>query len=296
MSSSTTTCRAAEGSSSPKRAHGQVSSSCTVTSSTKSMSRSRSRAATRSSTSRRTRTFAMASTTLDVTSSRTPSQRPSCSRRCERRRPPHRVRVDRLDLRRARGLPYTRDVPLPGADVALRRLEAGGRGSHPGVCTRVRLRRGDLPLRLDPRRALHARARLRLLPQPPQGSVAPARARRRSAGEVVSLRRRLRLGDEARDGTTAPSRDGHGLQPRHRRDHRGRRLDRDDHRPPRRHARDRVHRRRPRVGRRQPAHPPRLRAHSLAGLATNVVHSRGNRTDGRLARAEPDLLDERPAA
>ena len=61
----------------------------------------------------------------------------------------------------------------------------------------------DLSLRLDPRRALHARPRLRLLSKPARGSVAPARARRRSTGEVVPLRRRLRLGDDARDGTVS---------------------------------------------------------------------------------------------
>ena len=79
------------------------------------------------------------------------------------------------------------------------------------------------------------------------------------------------------------------LQPRDRRDHRGRRLDRDDHGAPRRLTRARVHGRHPRMARRQPTDPPRLRADSLARLATDVAHSGRDQTDGRLARAEPDL-------
>ena len=147
-----------------------------------------------------------------------------------RRRHTHRVRLHRLGLRGARGVPHARDVPVPGADVALRRLEARGGRADPGLRARVRLRGDRLSLRLDPRRALHARARLRLLPEPAAGSRAPAGPRKRPPGEVVPLRRRLHLGDDARDRPAA--RAGHGgcLQPRNRRDHRGRRLDRDDHR------------------------------------------------------------------
>ena len=40
----------------------------------------------------------------------------------------HRLLVHRLGLRRARGVPHTGDVPVPGADVALRRVEARGEG------------------------------------------------------------------------------------------------------------------------------------------------------------------------
>ena len=58
-----------------------------------------------------------------------------------RRRHAHRVLLHRLGLRRARGVPHARDVPVPGADVALRRLEARGRRADPGLRARVRLRR-----------------------------------------------------------------------------------------------------------------------------------------------------------
>ena len=49
------------------------------------------------------------------------------------RRAAHRVLLDRLDLRRAERLPDAGGRAVPGADVALRRLEAGRRGADPGL-------------------------------------------------------------------------------------------------------------------------------------------------------------------
>ena len=86
--------------------------------------------------------------------------------------------------------PTPEDVPVPGADVALRRLEARGRGADPGLRARVRLHGGRLPLRLDPRRALHARPRLRLLPR-------AARATRRGCACSATAARRSRTSTSA---------------------------------------------------------------------------------------------------
>ena len=95
-----------------------------------------------------------------------------------------RVLLDRLGLRRARGLPHPRGRALPGPDLALRRVEARRRGADRGLRRRLRLHRADLPLRLDPRRALHARARLRLLSArssaTPRACACSATAARRS--------------------------------------------------------------------------------------------------------------------
>ena len=62
--------------------------------------------------------------------------------------------------------PTPENAPFPDPDVALRRLEAGRRGADSGLLRGLRLPGLHLPLRLDPRRALHARPRLRLLPEP----------------------------------------------------------------------------------------------------------------------------------
>ena len=54
---------------------------------------------------------------------------------------------------------------VPGPDLALRRVEARRRGADQAYCEGFGFAGLDLPLRLDPRRALHPRARLRFLPQ-----------------------------------------------------------------------------------------------------------------------------------
>ena len=98
-----------------------------------------------------------------------------------------RVLLDRLGLRRARGLPDARGRALPGPDLALRGLEARGRGADRRLLPRLRLHRRRLPLRLGPRRALHARARVRLLPRAARRPDAAARARRRPPAQKSYL-------------------------------------------------------------------------------------------------------------
>ena len=66
--------------------------------------------------------------------------------------------VDGLRLRRGRGHPDAGRRAVPGPDVALRRVEARRRGADRRVRRRLRLQRLHLPIRLDPRRALHATA------------------------------------------------------------------------------------------------------------------------------------------
>ena len=48
-----------------------------------------------------------------------------------------RLRVDRLGLRRAGGLPDAGDLPVPGPDLALRRVEARRRGADRGLLPRA---------------------------------------------------------------------------------------------------------------------------------------------------------------
>ena len=151
------------------------------------------------------------------------------------RRPADRVLVDRLDLRRAGGLSDARRRAVPGADLALRRLEAGGRGADPGLLRGLRLPGLHLPLRVDPRRALHPRPRLRLLPEAcariPASSASSATAG--SASRTSTCRTASTRCCSALEKATRP---GQHLQPRHRRVLRGQRLDRLDHRAPRRLA------------------------------------------------------------
>ena len=127
--------------------------------------------------------------------------------------------------------PTPEDAPVPGADLALRRLQARGRGADPAPTahgfgfTGVRL-----PLRLDPRRALHARPRLRLLPGAAAGS-------RRACACSATAASASRTSTSATASTAITARDR-----RHRRAgllqvynlgtdeiDRGRRLDRGDH-------------------------------------------------------------------
>ena len=121
--------------------------------------------------------------------------------------------------------PTPEDAPFPRPDVALRRLQARRRGADRGLRERLRVHGRDLPLRLDPRRALHARARLRLLPRAASatraGSSCSATAARRSptctsgTASTAMLTRRATPPRRAR----RPH-----LQPRHRRDGRRRRV------------------------------------------------------------------------
>ncbi len=93
------------------------------------------------------------------------------------RRSPDRVCLDRIDLRRSHSDPDTGERAVPGADVSLRRLEARGRGTDPGVLRGLWLSGVDLPVRVDPRRALHPRTRLRLLQELRDDPTRLARAR-----------------------------------------------------------------------------------------------------------------------
>ena len=124
-----------------------------------------SRVATGSFTSRPTPTCVGASSIPGVTCDRTRLRPQPSWRRCEPRGEPDRVLLDGLGVRRTGGLPDPRGRALPGPDLALCGLEARGRGPDRGLRRRVWLHRADLPLCLDPRRALHARPRVRLLPR-----------------------------------------------------------------------------------------------------------------------------------
>ena len=87
--------------------------------------------------------------------------------------------------------PDARGLPLPGADLALRRVEARGRGDDPGLLRGIRLQRHDAALRLDHGRALHPRPPLRLLARAAREPGVAPRAGRRPPAQVLSLRRRL---------------------------------------------------------------------------------------------------------
>ena len=129
--------------------------------------------------------------------------------------------------------PTPEDAPFPGPDVALRRVEAGRRGADPGLLRRLRLSGLHLPLRLDPRRALHARPRVRFLPEPARRT----RRELRVLGNGQQRKSYLYVQDCIDAMLTARSSSAHGqgqhLQPRHRRVLPGERLDRLDHRAPR---------------------------------------------------------------
>ncbi len=123
---------------------------------------------------------------------------------------PDRVLLDRLGLRRARGVPHARGRAVPGPDLALRRLQARRRGPDRGIRRRLRLHRRDLPLRLDPRRALHPRARRSTSTARCKRDPTRLRgARRRPPGEVLPVRRGLPRRDAASPPsatTTSPAR------------------------------------------------------------------------------------------
>ena len=186
-------------------------------------------------------------------------------------------------------VPDARDAPVPGADVALRRLEARGRGADPGLRARVRLHRrsssaSSRSSASATRTATSSTSTARCGSDPD----APARARRRPPGEVVPLRRRLRLGDDARDRprTLEPGTvDVYNLGT-------DETIVVDDSiatitahlgvTPELEYTGGRA-----RLARRQPADPPRLRAHPGARLAADADDSRGDHAHARLARAEP---------
>ena len=155
----------------------------------------------------------------------------------------HRLLLHRLGLRRAGGVPHARDVPVPGADLALRRLEARGGRAHPGLRARVRLRRGSS---FASSRSSASATRTDTS-STSVGACAQDPSRLRVLGDGRQEKSYLYVGDCISAMTLAIDRQlepgtVEGLQPRNRRDDRRRRLDRDDHGAARRHARARVHR------------------------------------------------------
>ena len=101
-------------------------------------------------------------------------------------------------------------------DLALRRVEARRRRADRGLLRGLRLRGLHLPLRVDPRRALHARPRLRLLQaasaaiRPGCGCSATASSgsrtsTSRTASTRCSWRWRRRAGQGQRSSTSAPT-------------------------------------------------------------------------------------------
>ncbi len=91
--------------------------------------------------------------------------------------------------------PTPEDAPFPIQTSLYAASKLAGEGMIAAYAHGYGVHGSRLSLRLDPRRALHARARLRLLPRLEARPDAPARARRRPSGEVVSLRAGLRLRD-----------------------------------------------------------------------------------------------------
>ena len=200
-------------------------------------------------------------------------------------------------------IPTPEDAPFPVQTSLYGASKAPARDSSPAYAEGFGLDRHRLPLRVDPRRALHARPRLRLLST--QLVVDPSQLRVLGDGKQrKSLPRRQRL----------PGRDRHGARPR---DDAfeifnlgvdeyctAERLDRMDHRAASASARARVHRRRPRLDRRQPVHLPRHRARSgRPGWKPAVTIREAVRTDRRLpasttrrsSAARRDNLDDSPA-
>ena len=137
-----------------------------ATCSTWPSSKTPSRAATGSFTCRPTPTCAEGSSIPDAISSRTRSPPRTCSRRCARRD------VKRIMFASTGSVygepevfPTPEDAPFPVQTSLYGASKLAGEGLIAAYADRLRLHRADLPLRLDPRRALHARTRLRLLPR-----------------------------------------------------------------------------------------------------------------------------------
>ncbi len=123
------------------------------------------RAATSSSISPPTPTSASAPSIRAGTSSRTRSPRSTCSRRCaptasaaSRSRRPARSTASRTCF------PTPEDAPFPVQTSLYGASKLAGEGLIAGLLRGLRLPGLHLPLRLDPRRALHPRPRLRFLP------------------------------------------------------------------------------------------------------------------------------------
>ena len=127
------------------------------------------------------------------TSSRTRSPPRPCSRRCAR---PASPKIAFSSTGSVYGepevFPTPEDAPFPVQTSLYAASKLAGEGLIGAYAARLRLHRARLPLRLDPRRALHARPRVRLLPRAEARSRPAAGARRRAPGEVLPVRRRLR--------------------------------------------------------------------------------------------------------
>ena len=131
--------------------------------------------------------------------SRTRSPPTTSSRRCARtgssgsrsRRP------DPSTARRS-VIPTPEDAPFPDPDLALRGVEGRLRGAHLRLLRGVRVRGLHLPLRLDPRRALHPRPCVRLLPAAHRAPRLAEDPRGRLAEEELPLHPGLRGGDPSR--------------------------------------------------------------------------------------------------
>ena len=98
-----------------------------------------------------------------------------------------RLLLDRLGLRRTRGLPDARGRAVPDPDLALRAPPRSPARACSRPTPRATASPADLPLRLDPRRALHPRPRLRLLPRA-QRDPTTCGCSATAAGEVLPLR------------------------------------------------------------------------------------------------------------
>ena len=119
-----------------------------------------------------------------ATSSRTRSRPRPCSRRCA---PPASRKIAFSSTGSVYGepdvFPTPEDAPFPVQTSLYGASKLAGEGLIAAYAARLRLHRPDLPLRLDPRRALHARPRRRLLPR------AQARSRRACACSATAARR-----------------------------------------------------------------------------------------------------------
>ena len=116
------------------------------------------------------------------------------------RRPPDRLLLDRLDLRRARrSSRRRRRCPFPVQTSLYGASKLAGEGLIAAYCARLRLPGLHLPLRVDPGRALHPRPRLRLLQEAARRPARDRGAGRRAPAQVLPLRAGLRRRDAAGD-------------------------------------------------------------------------------------------------
>ncbi len=87
--------------------------------------------------------------------------------------------------------PTPETLPVPRPDLAVRRLQARRRGPHQRLLRGLRLPGLDLPLRVDPRRAVHPRPRR----STSTGSSGPTRRRSRSWATARQRKSYLYVGD-----------------------------------------------------------------------------------------------------